>query len=1048
MSLASLHRNMFSSMIRRRGEDYFRNDQVGLLEANPQMASFQVIGNYKYVTRIEKTTPNKKTFHFHCTCPYFDDGFMCKHIWASVLTADKMALFAGKTMTEVSPIPEVPDFSWKSQILKAKLKQDPEQKTFRPPLQASFAIDFNGSVQRQKINLVFFVQEERRGEISSLRRRSLQQSEIPQFSDELDQELLWSLLGAGAQTESFTDAQASLTLSELHSDKILSAISEGKKLLFLRQKSLMPFAREVQQELKPYSYMQQIWNFHLALKKIDSSYFLFPQLRNGSETRSLQQILGFSGKYVFFEDSLVQSDVHIFKSWLEVFQKRKELEIPANEINEFLQIYFSEDHPHLELPEELNFEKVLITPQVRLTFTKSDRINGFHAQVHFMYGTQEVRRSMTSQMIYDLQKKLQYPRQKLSENKAYDLFLDMNPVPARQPEFDAFFSESAFLLAAEKAISLGWEVQASNKAVHNATDFKMHMAATGIDWFDLKADFKFGNLQMSLPDLLQNLRAGQRFFTLGDGSYGILPEAWMKRLSPLVSMGQVTETGLRLSPVQALFLGSALADDENLTADKKFRNLQQLVQDLRRTTSLQPPPSFKGVLRPYQQEGLAWLHLLSQNQIGGLLADDMGLGKTVQILSLLCFDFNSSKKPSLIVAPKSLVFNWINEARRFTPDLKILDHTGINRTTDTKGFKDYDIVITTYHTLRMDIDIFKNFQFNFFVIDEAHYIKNPQSQSFMACRLIQAHRKMALTGTPVENALSDLLSILDVITPGLLSSSQRKHWSREKDLDALRDLSKAFRPFILRRTKEEVLKDLPPKQEQLLFCELSEGERKKYDELKSHYWTQLSGKIKEKGLQKSKIEVLEALLRLRQASCHQGLLDKTKKNLLSSKFQLLVEQIESVIQDGHKALVFSQFTQLLGLLKSHLDQKKIPYEYLDGKTVDRQERIQNFQSNSDIKLFLLSLKAGGVGLNLTAADYVFILDPWWNPAAEDQAIDRTHRIGQTRTVFAYKLIAKDTVEEKILELQKSKKALAKAVISNDKSVLSELKLEDLEALFT
>ena len=299
----------------------------------------------------------------------------------------------------------------------------------------------------------------------------------------------------------------------------------------------------------------------------------------------------------------------------------------------------------------------------------------------------------------------------------------------------------------------------------------------------------------------------------------------------------------------------------------------------------------------------------------------------------------------------------------------------------------------------------------------------------MACRLISAKRKISLSGTPVENSLSDLFSILSIVNPGLITKNQAANWSRTTDAASLKQLARAMRPFVLRRTKTQVLKDLPEKSEQLIYCELSAGERKKYNDLKKFYWSKLSGKLEEKGLARSKIEILEALLRLRQAACHQGLLEEKAKLQKSAKFEVLLDQIDNVIKDGHKALIFSQFTKLLELLKFHLDERGIKYEYLDGQTSDRQERVERFQNDSQIPLFLLSLKAGGVGLNLTAADYVFVLDPWWNPAAEAQAIDRAHRIGQKRKVFAYKLIAKDTVEEKILELQQSKKDLANAIIS-------------------
>ncbi|MFN8944727.1 MAG: DEAD/DEAH box helicase [Pseudobdellovibrionaceae bacterium] len=328
---------------------------------------------------------------------------------------------------------------------------------------------------------------------------------------------------------------------------------------------------------------------------------------------------------------------------------------------------------------------------------------------------------------------------------------------------------------------------------------------------------------------------------------------------------------------------------------------------------------------------------------------------------------------------------------------------------------------------------------------ESQNIKNSDSQVSMACRLVKASHVFALTGTPVENSIQDFFSIMNVVLPGLFSAEKNMMKYASEDVQLL---AKAFSPFILRRKKQEVLKDLPSKSEQILYCELSSEEKQKYEELKNYYWGQLKGVIDQQGLNRSKIQVLEALLRLRQASCHIGLLDQTKRDFVSAKFELLLEQIQEIISEGHKVLVFSQFTQLLELFKTQLNRLNLSYHYLDGQTKDRKEIVTDFQMHDDKKIFLLSLKAGGVGLNLTAAEYVFILDPWWNPAVEAQAIDRAHRIGQTKKVFAYKMIAKDTVEEKILKLQETKKDLLENLLSQKKSVLKNMTFEEISEIFS
>ncbi|MEA2657929.1 MAG: hypothetical protein QOF64_514, partial [Candidatus Binatota bacterium] len=374
------------------------------------------------------------------------------------------------------------------------------------------------------------------------------------------------------------------------------------------------------------------------------------------------------------------------------------------------------------------------------------------------------------------------------------------------------------------------------------------------------------------------------------------------------------------------------------------------------------------------------------------------------------------------------------------------------RQKDAAGFEQYDLILTTYGTLRRDAAYFKDMRFDYAILDEAQAVKNAASESAKAVRLINADHRLALSGTPVQNHLGELWSLLEFLNPGMLGTAgvfkSTGVGAANVPPEARQMLARAVRPFILRRTKEQVAKDLPAKLEQTLFCELEPPQRKLYDELKAHYRTSLLERIAKEGMNKAKIEVLEALLRLRQAACHPGLIDKSRIKEPSAKIDALLAQLDQVLEEDHKALVFSQFTSLLAILRDRLDIAKIPYAYLDGRTRDRQARVEQFQTDPNIKLFLISLKAGGLGLNLHAAEYVYLLDPWWNPAVEAQAIDRAHRIGQTRQVFAYRLIARDTVEEKVLELQRSKRDLADAIINADNSLLHNLTREDLELLLS
>jgi SNF2 family DNA or RNA helicase len=444
--------------------------------------------------------------------------------------------------------------------------------------------------------------------------------------------------------------------------------------------------------------------------------------------------------------------------------------------------------------------------------------------------------------------------------------------------------------------------------------------------------------------------------------------------------------------------------------------------------------------------------------LGGCLADDMGLGKTVQVLALLeqlraakpAAGAEAPKRPSLLVVPKSLIFNWQQESARFTPQLRLLAHVGLERAKRAEAFAAYDVVLTTYGTLRRDITLFQEAAFDTLILDESQAAKNAASDTAKSIRLLKGAHRLALSGTPIENHLGELWTLFEFLNPGLLGSSSafKLAGGRDPDPSTRALLGQALKPFILRRTKQKVAKELPAKFEQTLFCELEPEQRQHYDQLRDHYRASLLQRVGRDGMGKSKIWVLEALLRLRQAACHPGLIDKAALQGPSAKLDALLPRLEAVAEEGHKALVFSQFTSFLQIVKQRLDDAGLAYEYLDGQTKDRAAVVQRFQDDPAPKVFLISLKAGGVGLNLTAAEYVFLLDPWWNPAIEAQAVDRAHRLGQTRQVFAYRLVAQGTVEEKVLQLQETKRRLADDILQADENLIKSLTKADLEKLFS
>jgi len=578
--------------------------------------------------------------------------------------------------------------------------------------------------------------------------------------------------------------------------------------------------------------------------------------------------------------------------------------------------------------------------------------------------------------------------------------------------------------------------------------------SSGIDWFDVDGVVHFGDTQVKLKEVRKAARRKERYVKLADGSIGEIPAEWLEKYRYLFSMSEDSGEGLRLASAQVTLLDQLLMEGDRIQADDEF---QRRRENLRRFSEIVPralPDGLKANLHPYQKSGFDWLHFLHEYGFGGCLADDMGLGKTVQALAFLqsLAESHEAKAATLLVLPRSLVFNWEREAARFTPTLRLLNHAGTTRAKDLADFDEYDVVLTTYGIMLRDIEMLRKHRFHYVVLDEAQAIKNPVSQSAKAARLLQADHKLTLTGTPVENSTLELWSQFSFLNPGLLGSLE--HFRTEfagaiekrQDEMAAAFLRRLVHPFILRRTKDQVARDLPPRTERILYTEMEPGQKKLYEKTRDFYRAQIMGIVDKEGVGDARMKILEGLLRLRQIANHPRLVEPDSK-ATSGKFDTLLETLDTLRAEGHKALVFSQFVQMLSLVRESLDAAHVPYAYLDGKTTDRQGRVDAFQNDPDLPLFLISLKAGGVGLNLTAADYVIHIDPWWNPAVEMQATDRTHRIGQDKPVFVYKLITRETVEEKILLLQDRKRALVSQLISTEGGFFKNLTRQDIELLF-
>jgi superfamily II DNA or RNA helicase len=713
-----------------------------------------------------------------------------------------------------------------------------------------------------------------------------------------------------------------------------------------------------------------------------------------------------------------------------------------------------------ELVDSRRFDEIDTTPRPCLTLrtprqnwgAAADRLL---AELEFDYDGAVIPAGRTTPLAVSTEHGLVIRRDTRAEAAADVLLFELGFRESKDPRVEPGTMElpaKRLALVSRELVQAGWRVEAEGKLIRPAGEFKLSLT-TGIDWFELDGSVDYGGPAVSLPDLLAAVRRGETTITLSDGSVGILPEEWLKKYGILVDLGTEEDGRLRFGNAQAGLLDALLAAQPGIRVDEAFEKARASLHQFEGVTALDAPPGFRGELRPYQCEGLGWLDYLQKFGFGGILADDMGLGKTVQVLAFLQRrrQRRQAKGPALAVVPRSLVFNWVQEATKFTPRLNVLDYTGPNRHGLRAQFADYDLIVTTYGTLRTDIAELTPIEFDYVILDEAQAIKNADSQAAKASRVVRGRHRLAMSGTPIENHLGELWSIFEFLNPGMLGSNPvfRRHTSGG---GALEDedrglLAKALRPFILRRTKAQVVKDLPEKLEQTLHCDMEPAQRKVYEQLRAHYRTALLRKENSE-LNRSKIEVLEALLRLRQAACHPGLIDPGATGEPSAKLDMLLPQVAEVVEEGHKALVFSQFTSFLAIVRDRLDQEGLVYEYLDGRTRNRAERVERFQTDPDCGIFLISLKAGGLGLNLTAAEYVYLLDPWWNPAVEAQAIDRSHRIGQTERVFAYRLICRDTVEEKILELQQKKRDLADAILNADNRIIQGLTRDDLEFLLS
>ena len=1101
MKVSRILSSHFDADVRALAGAYVQSRAVRILQGSDSSVTAMVRGSDVYSVIIDF---EESELYMSCTCPFFiENGVGCKHLWATILTADRY-LYLKKLSQQfnfdvifddndlnfdddddasvlaprrtIAVEPKKPKktkttadwshvFSQIQQTMQRSAEADRDA-VWSEGRQLLYVLDVVQSLGQKYLVLdVAFQERKRDGDWGKPKFQAITRQQAEQIRAEPDAAITPLLFGAQSQQSygygySYGSSGSRFMLSAARCQAILPLLGRTDRL----------FARfgHVKEDIRPIAWDDgSPWQFRLKIGSEDggNSYEVTGWLHRGEVSQSIEHPTALVENVVIWGDhaAFLDSDARN-RAWITALRKESVLVVAAKKQDAFVrELLLTPNLPPVDLPESLRVAEERVAPKPKILIRAPQREymlpqNHLAAELSFGYAERSIAFANPDRGIYDAETRRLLVRDGEAEKAAAALLHELGfrkPNYYHQVKFDYELPTRLLPKATHALLNAGWHVEAEGKHYRKSGVINIELTS-GIDWFDLEGGAQFDDQVVSLPRLLEALKKGESSIQLDDGTLGMLPEEWLNKYAMLAGLGKVEDGQVRFARAQAGLLDALLASLPEVSLDDAFRQATKELRSFEGIKPVDPPSQFAGALREYQREGLGWLQFLERFGFGGCLADDMGLGKTVQVLALLAGRAKEKKRkerqPALIVVPRSLVFNWMQEAARFAPQLKVLDHTGLARGKTVEHFPDWDIVLTTYGTLRRDVLLFKDAKFDYCILDEAQIVKNANTEQAKAVRLLRANHRLALSGTPIENHLGELWSLFEFLNPGMLGHASvfklAGGAARNPDPETRAILAKGLRPFILRRTKQQVAKDLPEKTEQTLYCELEPEQRKLYDELRDHYRQSLLKTIESVGMNRAKIQVLEALLRLRQAACHPGLIDKTKTGASSAKLDMLFPQLQETMAEGQKTIVFSQFTSLLAIVRGMLDRDGITYEYLDGKTRNRQEKVERFQNDPECKLFLISLKAGGVGLNLTAAEYVFLLDPWWNPAVEAQAIDRTHRIGQTKPVFAYRIIAKNTVEEKVLELQKTKRNLADAILTVDNSVLSNLKREDLEMLLS
>ncbi len=1069
MPLASRLSYQFEQRVQAKGFGLFRERAVRVKEESSTRLLATVMGGHAY--EISVTYDNDRLL-VSCECPYFVDFGKCKHLWAAILEADRRGAlsaalharylkledelefpdfgYAPPTFVPQPAVPQVPAWQEHLSAIQREIQQKKPAAAWPREFEILYVIDVAASKVASAIVVELFSRSRRRnGEWALSKPFKVTPAQAGSLPDPVDADAVGAMLGGQEYYPyGYYSSSASATRKSLPAAlamRLIPAIAATGRLLLRTDAAAKDLETAAWDAGEP-------WKLWLEIRQEEGEQWTIEgSLRRGETRMELSEpLLLLEYGIAIMHGLIARFDAAGAFPWVAPLRNLKRITFRDRERDTVLEkLLECEVLPPMELDEALQFEQRRGQPRLGLRVTQQRnhlREEFFQARLLLDYGRGWMEDTAPGAGIWIPEERVYLVRDVEAEAGARET---LKTLGLRSSGDALRLTMKSMPRVVRELLGAGWHVEAEGKAFRPAGAARVDVSS-GIDWFELRAEVTYGDTTVSLPQLLEALRRGDTMVPLGDGSFGVLPEEWLQKFAPLAGLGTKEEGHLRFRRNQAGLLDALLAAQPEVQVDEIFERVRRGLREFQGVRMAEQPAGFVGQLRDYQREGVGWMAFLREFGFGGCLADDMGVGKTAQVLAVLEARRAEGKGPSLVVAPKSLMFNWRQEAARFTPQLRVLEHTGLTR--DVESIPRHDLVLSTYGTLLRDAPRLSQIMFDYVVLDEAQAIKNAFTASAKAVRLLRGEHRLALSGTPVENHLGELWSLFEFLNPGMLGEAKvlklAGGLARNPGEEARELLRHALRPFILRRTKQQVARELPSKTEQTIFCDLGDAQRKQYDELRQHYRESLLQRVQKQGLGRSKMHVLEALLRLRQAACHPGLLDPKRVGDPSAKLDLLLEQLEELREEGHQALVFSQFTSLLAIVRQKLDSAGVQYEYLDGATRNRQERVEAFQNDPKCSVFLISLKAGGLGLNLTAAEYVFLLDPWWNPAVEAQAVDRAHRIGQTRPVFAYRLIARDTVEEKVLDLQKTKRDLADAILGEDNSIIRDLKREDLELLLS